>query len=203
MSQTSFKKIAEEKIQPKDFSFDRDNMLLAKKILKIYPKNFKESSIMPLLSIAQNQNNGWLPKKAIEYVSDFLEIPEIKVLEIATFYSMYNLSPVGKFHIEVCTTSPCMLRGSDEILSFCEKKLAIQEGGISKDKMFSLSRVECLGACVNAPIIKINKNYYEDLDLNSTDKLINNLLNDKKIKIGSQSGRKGSEPRKSSYDKKR
>ena len=203
MSQTSFKKIAEEKIQPKDFSFDGDNMLLAKKILKIYPKNFKESSIMPLLSIAQNQNNGWLPKKAIEYVSDFLEIPEIKVLEIATFYSMYNLSPVGKFHIEVCTTSPCMLRGSDEILSFCEKKLAIQEGGISKDKMFSLSRVECLGACVNAPIIKINKNYYEDLDLNSTDKLINNLLNDKKIKIGSQSGRKGSEPRKSSYDKKR
>ena len=203
MSQTSFKKIAEEKIQPKDFSFDRDNMLLAKKILKIYPKNFKESSIMPLLSIAQSQNNGWLPKKAIEYVSDFLEIPEIKVLEIATFYSMYNLSPVGKFHVEVCTTSPCMLRGSDEILSFCEKKLAIQEGGISKDKMFSLSRVECLGACVNAPIIKINKNYYEDLDLNSTDKLINNLLNDKKIKIGSQSGRKGSEPRKSSYDKKR
>ena len=203
MSQTSFKKIAEEKTQPKDFSFDRDNMLLAKKILKIYPKNFKESSIMPLLSIAQNQNNGWLPKKAIEYVSEFLEIPEIKVLEIATFYSMYNLSPVGKFHIEVCTTSPCMLRGSDEILSFCEKKLDIQEGEITKDKMFSLSRVECLGACVNAPVVKINKNYYEDLDLNSADKLINNISNDKKIKIGSQSGRKGSEPRKISYDKKR
>ncbi len=203
MSQTSFKKIAEDKIQPKDFSFDRDNMLLAKKILKIYPKNYKESSIMPLLSIAQNQNNGWLPKKAIEYISDFLEIPEIKVLEIATFYSMYNLSPVGKFHIEVCTTSPCMLRGSDEILSFCEKKLAIQVGDISKDKMFSLSRVECLGACVNAPVVKINENYYEDLDLNSTDKLINNLSSNKKIKIGSQSGRKGSEPRKSSYDKKR
>ena len=203
MSQTSFKKIAEDKIQPKDFTFDRDNMLLAKKILKIYPKNYKESSIMPLLSIAQNQNNGWLPKKAIEYISDFLEIPEIKVLEIATFYSMYNLSPVGKFHIEVCTTSPCMLRGSDEILSFCEKKLAIQVGDISKDKMFSLSRVECLGACVNAPIVKINENYYEDLDLNSTDKLINNLSNEKKIKIGSQSGRKGSEPRRSSYDKKR
>ena len=203
MSQTSFKKIAEDKIQPKDFSFDRDNMLLAKKILKIYPKNYKESSIMPLLSIAQNQNNGWLPKKAIEYISDFLEIPEIKVLEIATFYSMYNLSPVGKFHIEVCTTSPCMLRGSDEILSFCEKKLAIQVGDISKDKMFSLSRVECLGACVNAPIVKINENYYEDLDLNSTDKLINNLSNEKKIKIGSQSGRKGSEPNRSSYDKKR
>ena len=203
MSQVSFKKIAEDKIQPEEFSFEKDNMLLAKKILKIYPKNYKESSIMPLLSIAQNQNNGWLPKKAIEYVSNLLEIPEIKVLEIATFYSMYNLSPVGKFHIEVCTTSPCMLRGSDDILSFCEKKLAIKVGEITKDKMFSLGRVECLGACVNAPVVKINENYYEDLDLNTTDKLINNIANDKKVKIGSQSGRMGSEPRKSSYDKKR
>ena len=203
MSQTTFKKIAEEKIQPKEFCFDKQNMVMAKKILKIYPKNYKESSIMPLLSIAQNQNNGWLPKKAIEYVSSFLEIPEIKVLEIATFYSMYNLSPVGRFHIEVCTTSPCMLRGSDEILSFCEKKLAVQVGEISKDKMFSLNRVECLGACVNAPIVKVNQDYFEDLDLNSTDKLINNLINKKKIKIGSQSGRKGSEPRKIYYDKKR
>ena len=140
---------------------------------------------------------GW------EYVSKFINVPEIKVLEIATFYSMYNLSPVGKFHIEICTTSPCMLRGSDDILSFCEKKLAVGVGGVSKDKMFSLSRVECLGACVNAPVVKINENYYEDLDLNTTDKLINNIANDKKVKIGSQSGRMGSEPRKSSYDKKR
>ena len=202
MSQTTFKKIAEEQIQPKEFCFDKQNMVIAKKILKIYPRNYKESSIMPLLSIAQNQNNGWLPKKAIEYVSSFLGIPEIKVLEIATFYSMYNLSPVGRFHIEVCTTSPCMLRGSDEILSFCEKKLAVQVGEISKDKMFSLNRVECLGACVNAPIVKVNQDYFEDLDLNSTDKLINNLINKKKIKIGSQSGRKGSEPRKIHYDKK-
>jgi NADH-quinone oxidoreductase subunit E len=203
MSQTTFKKIADENVQPNEFCFDKQNLILAKKILKIYPKNFKESSIMPLLSIAQNQNNGWLPKKAIEYVASFLEIPEIKVLEIATFYSMYNLSPVGEFHIEVCTTSPCMLRGSDDILSFCEKKLAVQVGGISKDKMFSLNRVECLGACVNAPVVKINQDYYEDLDLNSTDKLINNMTNKKKIKIGSQSGRKGSEPRKVSNDKKR
>ena len=203
MSQTTFKKIAEENVQPKEFCFDKRNMILVKEILKIYPKNYKESSIMPLLSIAQNQNNGWLPKKAIEYVASFLEIPEIKVLEIATFYSMYNLSPVGEFHIEVCTTSPCMLRGSDDILSFCEKKLSVQVGGISKDKMFSLNRVECLGACVNAPVVKINQDYYEDLDLNSTDKLINNMTNKKKIKIGSQSGRKGSEPRKKLYDKKR
>ena len=203
MSQISFNKIAEDNIQPKEFSFNKENMLLAKKILKIYPKNYKESSIMPLLSIAQNQNNGWLPKKAIEYVSGFLEVPEIKVLEIATFYSMYNLSPVGKFHIEVCTTSPCMLRGSDDILSFCQKKLAGQIGGISRDKMFSLNRVECLGACVNAPVVKINQDYYEDLDLNTTDKLINDITNEKKLKIGSQSGRRGTEPRKNSYDKKR
>jgi len=203
MSQASFKKIAEDNIQPKEFSFEKENMLLAKKILKIYPKNYKESSIMPLLSIAQNQNNGWLPKKAIEYVSNLLEIPEIKVLEIATFYSMYNLSPVGKFHIEVCTTSPCMLRGSDDILSFCEKKLALKVGEITKDQMFSLSRVECLGACVNAPVVKINENYFEDLDLNTTDKLISNMASNKKIKIGSQSGRRGSEPRKVFYDKKR
>ena len=203
MSQISFKKIAEDNKQPEKFSFNSNNLILAKKILKIYPNNFKESSIMPLLSIAQNQNDGWLPKKAIEYVSSFLEVPEIKVLEIATFYSMYNLSPVGKFHIEVCTTSPCMLRGSDEILSFCEKKLAIQVGETTRDKMFSLNKVECLGACVNAPIVKINQNYYEDLDLNTTNKLIDNITNNKKIKIGSQSGRRGSEPRKSSYDKKR
>mgnify|MGYP001169220580 CR=1 FL=1 len=203
MSQISFKKIAEDNKQPEKFSFNSNNLILAKKILKIYPKNFKESSIMPLLSIAQNQNDGWLPKKAIEYVSSFLEVPEIKVLEIATFYSMYNLSPVGKFHIEVCATSPCMLRGSDEILSFCEKKLEIQVGETTKDKMFSLNKVECLGACVNAPVVKINQNYYEDLDLNTTDKLIDNITNNKKIKIGSQSGRRGSEPRKSSYDKKR
>ena len=203
MSQISFKKIAEDNKQPEKFSFNSNNLILAKKILKIYPTNFKESSIMPLLSIAQNQNDGWLPKKAIEYVSSFLEVPEIKVLEIATFYSMYNLSPVGKFHIEVCTTSPCMLRGSDEILSFCEKKLAIQVGETTRDKMFSLNKVECLGACVNAPVVKINQNYYEDLDLNTTNKLIDNITNNKKIKIGSQSGRRGSEPRKSSYDKKR
>ena len=162
----------------------------------MYPKNFKESSIMPLLSLAQNQNNGWLPKKAIEYVSEFLEIPEIKVLELATFYSMYNLSPVGKFHIEICTTSPCMLRGSDEILSNFEKKLGIQSGHISEDNNFSLNRVECLGACVNGPVVKINENYYEDLNINSANDLLKNMNEGKKLKIGPQSSRKGSEPKK-------
>ncbi len=196
MSIGYFKKIAKDELQPKKFSFDKENLSRAREILKMYPKNFKESSIMPLLSLAQNQNNGWLPKKAIEYVSEFLEIPEIKVLELATFYSMYNLSPVGKFHIEICTTSPCMLRGSDEILSNFEKKLGIQSGHISKDNNFSLNRVECLGACVNGPVVKINENYYEDLNISSANELLKNMNEGKKLKIGPQSSRKGSEPKK-------
>jgi len=194
--ENNFKKFANEDVQPKDFTFNAVNLSKAKEILKIYPKNYKESSIMPLLSIAQYQNDGWLPKKAIEYVSKFLNVPEIKVLEIATFYSMYNLSPVGKNHIEVCTTSPCMLRGSDEILVKLEKLTGISTGEISKDCVFSLNKVECLGACVNAPVVKINENYFEDLNLQSVEELINKLRNNKKIKIGPQTSRKGSEPRK-------
>ena len=194
--ENNFKKFANEDVQPKDFTFNAVNLSKAKEILKIYPKNYKESSIMPLLSIAQYQNDGWLPKKAIEYVSKFLNVPEIKVLEIATFYSMYNLSPVGKNHIEVCTTSPCMLRGSDEILVKLKKLTGINTGEISKDCVFSLNKVECLGACVNAPVDKINENYFEDLNLQSVEELINKLRNNKKIKIGPQTSRKGSEPRK-------
>ncbi|MBD23259.1 MAG: NADH-quinone oxidoreductase subunit E [Alphaproteobacteria bacterium] len=194
--ENNFKKFANENLQPKTFTFDNINLGKAKEIIKMYPKNYKESSIMPLLSIAQNQNDGWLPKKAIEYVSAFLNVPEIKVLEIATFYSMYNLSPVGKNHIEVCTTSPCMLRGSDEILVKLKKLIGANIGEVSKDCVFSLNKVECLGACVNAPIVKINQNYYEDLNLQSVEELINKLRVNKKIKIGPQSSRKGSEPRK-------
>ena len=194
MSTSKFKIIAEEPSQPVTFSFSGDNLAKAKKIIKMYPSNFKESSIMPLLSIAQAQNHGWLPKKAIEYVSNFIEVPEIKVLEIATFYSMYNLSPVGKFHIEVCTTTPCMLRGSDSMLDLCKKKLGLEIGEITDDNLFSLGRVECLGACVNAPVIKINENYYEDLDSESLDNLLESFKMNKKVKIGPQSKRNGSEP---------
>ena len=194
MSTSKFKIIAEESTQPVEFNFNRENFAKAKEIIKMYPSNFKESSIMPLLSMAQSQNHGWLPKKAIEYVSNFIEVPEIKVLEIATFYSMYNLSPVGKFHIEVCTTTPCMLRGSDSMLDLCKKRFGLEVGEITEDGLFSLGRVECLGACVNAPVIKINENYYEDLDSDSLNKLLDNLKMKKKVKIGPQSKRKGSEP---------
>ena len=194
MSTSRFKIIAEEATQPMEFNFNSENLAKAKKIIKMYPNNFKESSIMPLLSMAQSQNQGWLPKKAIEYVSDFIDVPEIKVLEIATFYSMYNLSPVGKFHIEVCTTTPCMLRGSDSMVDLCKKKLGLEIGEITDDNLFSLGRVECLGACVNAPVIKINENYYEDLDSESLDNLLESFKMNKKVKIGPQSKRKGSEP---------
>ena len=196
MSQTSFKKIAEDKIQPKDFTFDRDNMLLAKKILKIYPKNYKESSIMPLLSIAQNQNNGWLPKKAIEYVSNFIEVPEIKVLEIATFYSMYNLAPVGKHFVQVCTTSPCLIRGADKIVKLCKEKISPNENEVSKKNNCSWIEVECLGACVSAPMMQVNEDYYEDLDEKSTKEILDSLIKDKPLKPGSYRGRKNTAPEK-------
>lgn len=194
MSENKFKIIAEESMQPGNFRFSKENLLKAKKIIKMYPSNFKESSIMPLLSLAQGQNNGWLPKKAIEYVSEYIGVAEIKVLEIATFYSMYNLSPVGKYHIEVCTTTPCMLRGSDSMLNLCKKKLGIGLGEVSKDKNFSLGKVECLGACVNAPVVKINDDYYEDLNSQTLNKLIESISKDKKVKIGPQSKRNGTEP---------
>ena len=194
MSDNNFKVIAEDSIQPNEFSFNNNNLTKARNILKMYPSNFKESAIMPLLSIAQNQNNGWLPKKAIEYISGLINVPEIKVLELATFYSMYNLSPVGKFHIEVCTTTPCMLRGSDSMLNLCKKKLGIDVGQITNDKLFSLGKVECLGACVNAPVVKVNEDYFEDLNSQTLDTLINDFANNRKVKIGPQSKRRGSEP---------
>ncbi len=194
MSGNTFRKIADDSLQPNEFKFSKRNLDKATSIKKMYPTNYPESSIMPLLMLAQNQSGGWVPKKAIEYVANFLKVPEIKVLEIATFYTMYNLSPIGEFHIEVCTTTPCMLRGSDSILDTCKKNIGIDIGEKSIDNKFSLNRVECLGACVNAPVVKINENYFEDLDKNSFVNLIERLKNGKKFKIGPQSKRKGSEP---------
>lgn len=191
---SSFKKIAEQSIQPTKFEFNNKSKILAEEIIKRYPKNYRESSIMPLLTIAQDQFGGWIPKKAIEYIAVYLNVSEIRVLELATFYSMYNLSPVGRNHIEVCTTTPCMLRGSDKILEICEKKLKIKIGEVGENNMFSLNEVECLGACVNAPLVKIGNHYYEDLDESSIDKIIENIKNGKKIQKGSQIFRKGSEP---------
>ena len=156
------------------FKFNNSNLLKAKEILKKYPKNFSKSAILPLLHLAQEQN-GWLNKSTIEYISKYLKLPIIHVYEVASFYHMFNLKKVGKNCIHVCTTTPCMLRGSDNILKKFERNLKIKVGNVSKDGNFSLHEIECLGACIDAPVIKINDNYYENLKLVDIRKIVKNL----------------------------
>ena len=172
---SSFKKIADEKLQPDSFEFNKENKKKALEVMKNYPKNYLESSIMPLLSLAQEQFGGWIPKKAMEHISQFLNVSEMKVLELATFYSMYNLSPIAENHIEICTTTPCMLRGAEKILEKCKKKLNLDVGEYNKNKKFSLVEVECLGACIDAPLVEINNDYHENITPDSIEKLISNL----------------------------
>ena len=181
---------------------DENNFIFsskAKKTIELtlakYPINQKNSAVMPLLDIAMRECNGWLPNNAIKHVSDILEMPFIKVYEVASFYSMYNLKPVGKNFIQICSTTPCWLRGSDEVAEACYKKLQIKKGETTEDGMFTVKEVECLGACVNAPMVQINDDYYEDLDSKSMLKIINNIIDGTKNKIGPQVDRKCSEPR--------
>ncbi|MBH71052.1 MAG: NADH-quinone oxidoreductase chain 2 [Alphaproteobacteria bacterium MarineAlpha6_Bin6] len=157
------------------FKFSDKNKIKAKKILKKYPKKFSRSAILPLLHLVQDQLEGWLSKDSIEYISKFLNVPLINVYEVASFYHMYNLKKVGKNCINVCTTTPCWLRGSDIILKKFEQKLNVKVGETTKDNLFSLNEIECLGACVDAPVIKINNNYYENLKLDDIQKIIKNL----------------------------
>ena len=147
-----------------------------------------------MLDLAQRQNDNWLPLAAIKIVANTLEMPMVKVLEVSTFYNMYNLSPVGKNLLQVCTTTPCWLRGSDEIYEACKEKLGIDFGGTTKDKDFTLIEVECLGACSNAPIVQINDDYYEDLDEISITSIIDKLKKNIQPQTGPQSERTGSEP---------
>ena len=188
----TIKKISKE--QPKDFEFSSENLENAKKIINNYPKEKKQSAVMAFLYLAQKQNSNWIPLAAIKYIAKLLEMPYIKVYEVATFYSMYNLSPVGKFFIQICTTTPCMIRGAYKLVEACKEKISKKEKELSKDKICSWTEVECLGACVNAPIIQINDDYFEDLDKENTIKIINQILNGEKIKPGSYKGRTNSEP---------
>jgi NADH-quinone oxidoreductase E subunit len=185
------KEIIEEK---KSFEFTKENLKKAKEHIAKYPEGKQRSALMPLLWIAQKQNDNWLPQDALDYIADMLELPPIKVYEVATFYTMYNLQPVGKNHIQVCRTTPCWLRGSDDITKACKDKLGVGIGEVSKDGEFSLIEVECLGACVNAPMIQINDDYFEDLTAESMEKIIDDLATGKKLKIGSQIGRQCSAP---------
>ena len=190
----SLKKVYDK--QPKEFKFSDENLKQVNQILKKYPKKNKKSAVMPLLYLAQKQNNNWIPLAAMKYIANFLSMPYISVYEIATFYSMYNLSPVGKHFIQVCTTTPCLIRGADKIVKLCKEKISSEENKISKDGNCSWMEVECLGACVNAPMIQINEDYYEDLDEKSTKEILDALINNKPVKPGSYRGRKNTAPEK-------
>ena len=175
-----------------NFNFSEDNKLIAVDILKKYPEERKNSAVMPLLDIAQRQNDGWLSRETIEYVAAYLNMPIIKVMEIVTFYTMYHTEPVGKHLVQVCTTTPCWLRGSNNIVNACKEIISPEQNTVSDDGLFSWMKVECLGACVNAPVVQINDDYYEDLTYESTKSILQRLIDNKPVEIGSQSGRKGS-----------
>ena len=190
----SIKKIS--KVQPESFQFSKDNLIKAKKEIEKYPKNRKASAVIALLYLVQKQNENWIPLSAIKYVSEFLNIPYIQVYEVATFYSMFNLSPVGKYFVQVCTTTPCMLRGAKNIVESCKQKISQNQNELSSNKLCSWVEVECLGACVNAPVIQINEDYFEDLNEVKSNEIIKNLLNDKFLTPGSAKNRKNTAPEK-------
>ena len=188
----SIKKISE--IQPETFEFSQENLLKAENEIKKYPKEKKASAVIALLYLVQNQNNSWIPLSAIKYVSKILGMPYIKVYEVATFYSMFNLSPVGKYFVQVCTTTPCMIRGAKKLTELCEKHISKNQKELSQNKLCSWTEVECLGACVNAPMLQINNDYFEDLDENKCEQIIQKLLNDEFPEPGSARNRKNNAP---------
>ena len=190
----SLKKIHDK--QPENFEFTKTNLELADKILKKYPSGQKKSAVMPLLYLAQNQNENWIPLAAMKYIGKFLSMPYINVYEIATFYSMYNLAPVGKYFVQVCTTSPCALRGANKLVNICKEKISNNQNELSQNGLCSWTEVECLGACINAPMMQVNEDYYEDLDEINTKKILNSFLEDKPLKPGSYRNRKNSAPEK-------
>ena len=188
----SIKKISKD--QPISFEFTSKNLEIANKIIKNYPEGKHQSAVMALLYIAQKQNDNWIPLVALKCIAKFLNIPYIKVYEVVTFYTMYNLSPVGNYLIQVCTTTTCMIKGAYELVEVCKKKVSENENELSEDKSCSWMEVECLGACVNAPMMQINDDYYEDLNKEKTEKIIDQILKGEKPKPGSYRGRTNSEP---------
>ena len=180
--------------QPDAFEFSPESRDAADAFIAKYPKGRHESAVMPLLDLAQRQHDGWLPRAAMDYVAEYLAMPPIRVYEVATFYTMYNLEPVGRNHVQVCTNLPCWLRGSGAIVEACKRTLGLEFGGTTEDGLFTLSEMECLGACVNAPMMQINDDYYEDLDPTSAESILTGLRLGETPKTGSQIGRKSCEP---------
>ena len=182
------------KEQPENFDFNPASLEAAKSIIAKYPKDKQQSAVMALLYIAQKQNSNWIPLAAMKCIGKFLDMPYIKVYEVATFYSMYNLAPVGKHFIQICTTTPCMIRGAYKLVEACKEKISKNENELSKDQSCSWMEVECLGACVNAPMLQINDDYYEDLDKEKTLKILDKILTGETPKPGSYRGRLNNEP---------
>ena len=182
-----------------NFAFTPETMEKARAIIARYPAGRQASAVMGLLDLAQRQvgaetnTQGWLPVPVIEYVAAQLDMPYMRVYEVATFYTMYNMAPVGKFHVQVCGTTPCMLRGSDDVLAACKSK-GLVKGGTTADGLFTLNEVECLGACANAPMVQINDDNFEDLTFDSTVALLDALAAGKPVKIGPQIDRQTSCP---------
>ncbi|MBT4878531.1 MAG: NADH-quinone oxidoreductase subunit NuoE [Alphaproteobacteria bacterium] len=184
----------------KKFEFNKENYQLAKEIIAKYPAGKEKSAVMGLLDLAQRQNDGWITTEAMDYIASIINLAPIRVYEVATFYSMYNLKPVGKFLVQICTTTPCQLRGAEQIMASCKKHLGVELNETTIDKLFTIKEVECLGACVNAPMVQINDDYYEDLSQEKIIEILNILKSGRKTDIGSQIGRNASEP--ISFDKK-
>jgi NADH-quinone oxidoreductase subunit E len=185
------RRLAED--QPASFAFTADNLAWAKAQIAKYPPGRQASAIIPLLWRAQEQAGGWLPQKAIEYVAEMLGMPKIRALEVATFYTMYNLAPVGTFHVQLCGTTPCMLRGAEALREVCHRRIG-EELQVTADGRFSWIEVECLGACVNAPMVQINYDYYEDLTAESFERILDELAAGRTPKPGPQVDRQLSAP---------
>lgn len=192
------RKPAPDELQPAGFVFTPENMEIAKKHIAKYPEGKQQSAVMPLLTLAQQQHDGWVPRAAVETIALMLDMPYIRVMEVVTFYTMYNLAPVGYYHIQCCTTTPCWLRGSDEMVQACKDELGIGFGEVTADGKFGLTEAECLGACVNAPMLEVTTPkedvYFEDLNYERTVAIIRAMKQGELPKIGSQSGRISSEP---------
>ena len=171
--------------QPDSFAFTRENVAEIKRIVAKYPKGRQASAVMPLLDLAQRQHDNWIPMKAIELIAKKLDMAEIRVLEVATFYTMYNLAPVGRYHVQVCGTTPCLLRGSDDVMAACKNR-GMTKGKTTPDGLFTLTEVECMGTCTNAPMVQINDDNYEDLDYDSMTRILEDLAAGKQPKTGTQ-----------------
>ena len=176
------------------FEWSKENFSKINTIINKYPPGREQSAVIPLLDLAQRQNKGWLSKNSLEKVAETLSMSYVRVLEVATFYSMFNLQPIGENFVQICRTTPCWLRGSDKLLEVAREVSEINIGETSTDNKFTIVEVECLGACCNAPMVQINDDYYEDLDSENFKNLLINLKNNKSVKKGSQISRQTSHP---------